>query len=104
MRLLWVGEWPGCRAAFTGSSASRCCFSAWLSAGVPRPATLSWSNVLLPAQLQIHGRSGVHAAGGGRGKWPLGLTCDFFSSAMSVQCSTGRLRNVGCCLETGRGA
>lgn len=27
VRLLWVCEWPGCRAAFTGSLACRCCFS-----------------------------------------------------------------------------
>lgn len=54
------------------------------SAGVPSPATVSWSKVMLPAQFQIDGRTGVHAEGGARG-----LTCDFSCGAKSVQCSSG---------------
>lgn len=67
VELLWGFEPSECWAACTHSLACRCHFSVGFSADVPSPATLSWSNMSLPAQLQIMEEWGVHVVGGESG-------------------------------------
>lgn len=58
-----LSSWAACAQ----SLACRCHFSVGFSADVPSPDTLSWSNMSLPAQLQIMEEWGVRVVGGQSG-------------------------------------